>query len=72
MRIQTHRKPLPSCKVCSGNNHFGFGPSFNLLACENWIGKTASVTLFVLPQLMHYSEKMCYVSYNVNDDFNSK
>lgn len=52
MKTQTCRKPLPTCKVCSRKNHFGFGPVFKLLACENWIDETASVTILVLPQVM--------------------
>lgn len=71
MRTQTHRKPLPSCKS-SGNNHFGFGSIFNLPACEDWIDDTVSVTIFVLPQALQSSGKIRYVSYNFNDDLNSK
>lgn len=56
----------------SGNNHFGFGPIFSLLACEDWIDDTVSVTIFVLPQALQSSGKIRYVSYNFNDDLNSK
>lgn len=66
------RKPLPSCKVCSRNNHFGFGPIFNFLACENSIDETTSATIFALPQVMPSSGKIWYVSYDANDSFNSK
>lgn len=56
----------------SGNNHFVFGSIFNLPACEDWIDDTVSVTIFVLPQALQSSGKIRYVSYNVNDDLNSK